>query len=180
MSLAAVQVWGGFCLAAIGFAMHRTGPAFRRHPVGAPVAVLGLALMLLHTKQPPDPESLLMGAIMDAGPWLILAALGTVLVLSGAPTYSNRKPLPLLVGWVFVFSAWYLILAIVPQFTMTKILSGVSSILGVALAIAIFVLSVRSTERRTPAEPDTEPLTEKERKYIGSVLRRHLEASDES
>ena len=180
VSLAAVQVWGGFCLAAIGFAMHRTGPAFRRHPVGAPVAVLGLALILLHTKQPPEPELLLMETAMDAGPWLASAVLGTTLVLSGAPTYSDRKPLPLFVGWVFVFSAWYLMLAIIPKLTMVEILSWVSSILGTVLAITVFALSVRFTERRTPTEPETEPLSEKERKYIGSVLRRHLEASDES
>ena len=121
-----------------------------------------------------------METAMDAGPWLASAVLGTTLVLSGAPTYSDRKPLPLFVGWVFVFSAWYLMLAIIPKLTMVEILSWVSSILGVVLAITVFALSVRFTERRTPTEPETEPLSEKERKYIGSVLRRHLEASDES
>jgi hypothetical protein len=31
----------------------------------------------------------------------------------------------------------------------------------------------------TPQEPETEPLSEKEKKYVESVLRRHLEVSDE-
>ncbi|MEC7706660.1 MAG: hypothetical protein VX723_01730 [Candidatus Thermoplasmatota archaeon] len=180
MPLAEAQIWAGFCLVAIGFAMHRTGPAFRRHPVGVPVAVLGLALMLLHTEQPAEPETLLMQATMDAGPWLVLAALGTISVLTGAPTYSNSKPLPLLVGWGLMFAAWYLMFAQLPELTPAELLSWASSILGAVSAIAVFALSVRITERRTPAEPETTPLTEKERKYVESVLKRHLEAADES
>ena len=180
MPLAAAQIWAGFCLVAIGFAMHRTGPAFRRHPLGVPVAVLGLALMLLHAEQPAEPESLLMQATLDAGPWLVLAALGTISVLTGAPTYSNSKPLPLLVGWGLLFAAWYMMFAQLPDFTLTELLSWVSSTLGVASAAAVFAMSVRITERRTPTEPETTPLTEKERKYVESVLRRHLEAPDES
>ena len=106
---------GGFlsCCYRIRHAQDRS--CLQGHPVGAPVAVLGLALILLHTKQPPEPELLLMETAMDAGPWLASAVLGTTLVLSGAPTYSDRKPLPLFVGWVFVFSAWYLMLAIIPK-----------------------------------------------------------------
>ena len=179
VSLAAAQVWIGFCLVAIGFAMHRTGPAFRRHPAGAPVVLLGLALMLLHSEQPPNPEALLMHTILDAGPWFAATTIGTFLILSGAPTYSDSKPLPLLAGWASMFTAWYLMLAILPELTLTETLSWLSSILGTGLAIAVFVLSIRFTERRTPIEPETSPLTEKERKYVQSVLRRHLEASDE-
>jgi len=78
-----------------------------------------------------------------------------------------------------MFTAWYLMLAILPELTLTETLSWLSSILGTGLAIAVFVLSIRFTERRTPIEPETSPLTEKERKYVQSVLRRHLEASDE-
>ncbi len=160
--------------------MHRTGPAFRRHPAGLPVVLLGLALMLLHSEKPPEPEALLMQTIMDAGPWFAATAIGSFLVLSGAPTYSDSKPLPLLAGWASMLAAWYLMLEILPELTLTEILSWLSSILGTALAISVFVLSIRFTESRTPIEPETSPLTEKERKYVQSVLRRHLEALDES
>ena len=180
MSIAAAQVWAGFCLAAIGFAMHRSGPAFRRHPAGSPVALLGLTLMLFHSEKPPEPESLLMQAVIDAGPWFIAAVIGTFLVLSGAPTYSEQKPLPLLAGWASILAAWHFILAILPDLSLPELLSWLSSILGASLAIAIFALSVRFTESKTPVEPETTPLTEKEKKYVQSVLRRHLEVSDES
>ena len=180
VSLAAAQVWIGLCLAAIGFAIHRTGPAFKRHPAGAPVALLGLALILLHSEQPPAPESLLMQTILDAGPWFATAVIGTFLVLSGAPTYSGPKPLLLMAGWSSILVSWYMMLAILPELNLTRVLSWLSSILGIILAISVFALSVRFTERRTPVEPETPPLTDKERKYVQSVLRRHLEASDDT
>ena len=46
-------------------------------------------------------------------------------------------------------------------------------------SITVFVLCVRTAERMTPQEPETEGLDEKERKYVASVLRRHLEVDDE-
>ena len=159
--------------------MHRTGPAFKRHPAGAPVALFGLALMLLHSEHPPAPESLLMQNILDSGPWLVTAAIGTFLALSGAPTYSDSKPLLILAGWSVFLASWYLMLAILPELNLTRVLSWLSSILGVILAISVFALSVRFTERRTPVEPETPPLTDKERKYVQSVLMRHLEVSDD-
>jgi len=177
--LGAAQVWVGFCLAGIGFAMHRTGPAFKRHPAGIPIALLGLALLLLHS-EPPEPESLLVQATIDAVPWIVAAVIGSNLVLSGAPTYSDSKPLLLLVGWATMLAAWYFMLEIIPDLSLIEILSWLSSILGAALAIVVFAQSVRYTEGKTPVEPETKPLSEKERKYVQSVLRRHLEAPDES
>jgi hypothetical protein len=43
----------------------------------------------------------------------------------------------------------------------------------------MFALCVRTAERMTPQEPETEGLSERERKYVESVLRRHLEVADE-
>tara|TARA_B100000029_G_scaffold308885_1_gene301510 strand:- start:15278 stop:15814 length:537 start_codon:yes stop_codon:yes gene_type:complete len=177
--LAAVQFWAGFSLVVVGFAMHRTGPAFKRHPAGVPVAVLGLALMLLHAEQPVEPELLLIETLLGMGPWLVASAAGVFLVLSGAPTYSKTKPLPLLSGWALMFTAWYLMLASLPELSVSEVLSWLGTITGAALAIAVFALSIRFTERRTLAEPETTPLTDKERKFVESVLRRHLEVSDE-
>ncbi len=163
----------------VGFSMHRTGPAFKRHPAGAPVAVLGLALMLLHAEQLAEPELLLIETILEMGPWLVASAAGVSLVLSGAPTYSKAKPLPLLSGWALMFAAWYLMLASLPELSVSEVLSWLGTIIGTVLAIAVFALSIRFTERRTLSEPETTPLTDKERKYVESVLRRHLEVSDE-
>ena len=70
-------------------------------------------------------------------------------------------------------------LGILPELTLIEILSWLASILGALLAIAVFAQSVRYTESKTPAEPESTPLSEKERKYVQSVLKRHLEASDE-
>jgi len=158
--------------------MHRTGPAFKRHPAGTPVVLLGLALILLHS-EPAEPESLLVETTTDIAPWIICAAIGINLVLLGAPIYSNARPLPLLAGWAGITAAWYLILETLPDLTLIEILSWLGSILGAILAIAVFALSVKYTESKTPVEPESTPLSEKERKYVQSVISRHLEASDE-
>ena len=158
--------------------MHRTGPAFKRHPAGTPVALLGLALILLHS-EPAEPESLLVEPTTDIMPWIICAAIGINIVLSGAPIYSNARTLPLLAGWAGIIAAWYLILETLRDLTLIEILSWLGSILGAILAIAVFALSVKYTESKTPVEPESKPLTEKERKYVQSVISRHLEASDE-
>ena len=67
--------------------------------------------------------------------------------------------------------------------TMSVVLSDtlrwVTALLGVVLAFTVFALCVRTAERMTPQEPETEGLSEKERKYVESVLRRHLEVADE-
>ena len=78
-----------------------------------------------------------------------------------------------------MFTAWYLMLANLPELTVSEVLSWLGSIIGAVSAIAVFALSVRFTERRTLAEPETTPLTDKERKYVESVLKRHLEVTDE-
>ena len=158
--------------------MHRTGPAFKSHPAGTPVALLGLALILLHS-DPAEPESLLVETTTAIMPWIICAAIGINLVLLGAPIYSNARTLPLLAGWAGIIAAWYLILETLRDLTLIEILSWLGSILGAILAIAVFALSVKYTESKTPVEPESTPLTEKERKYVQSVISRHLEASDE-
>ena len=70
-------------------------------------------------------------------------------------------------------------LASLPELSVSEVLSWLGTIIGAALAIAVFALSIGFTERRTLAEPETTPLTDKERKFVESVLRRHLEVSDE-
>ena len=178
MSLWAAQVWLGMAIAVIGISMHRTGPAFRRHPFGAPMALLGLAVMLFRVEEPPQPESEVVAATIDAAMWLLPALIGSALVLMGAPLYWRTRLLPLLAGWVLIVAAWYQYYS-----TMSVVLSDalrwVSALLGVILAFTVFALCVRTAERMTPQEPETEGLSEKERKYVESVLRRHLEVADE-
>ena len=86
--------------------------------------------------------------------------------------------LPLLAGWALIVAAWYQYYS-----TMSVVLSDalrwVSALLGVILAFTVFALCVRTAERMPPQEPETEGLSEKERKYVESVLRRHLEVADE-
>jgi len=165
-------------IAVIGISMHRTGPAFRRHLFGAPVALLGLTVMLFRVEEPPQPELEVVAAAIEAAMWLLPALAGSTLVLMGAPLYWRTRLLPLLVGWALIVVAWYQYYS-----TMSVVLSDtirwVSALLGVVLAFAVFALCVRTAERMTPQEPETEGLSEKERKYVESVLRRHLEVADE-
>ena len=178
MSLWAAQVWLGMAITVIGIGMHRTGPAFRRHPFGIPLALLGLAVMLFRVEKPPHPESEVVAATMDAAMWLLPALAGSTLVLIGAPLYWRTRLLPLLVGWALIVVAWYQYYSVM-SVALSDALRGVSTLLGVTLALAVFALCVRTAERMTPQEPETEPLSEKEKKYVESVLRRHLEVSDE-
>ena len=178
MSLWAAQVWLGLAVATIGISMHRMGPAFRRHPFGAPVALLGVALMLFQVEEPPQPELGVVAAAVVAAMWLLPALVGLGLVLIGAPLYWRTRPAPLLAGWVLIAVAWYQYYSTMSVVPMDA-LRWVSALLGVLLALAVFVLCVRTAERMTPQEPETEALSEKEKKYVESVLRRHLEVADE-
>jgi len=178
MSLWAAQVWLGLSVAVIGISMHRTGPAFRRHPFGAPVALLGLAVMLFRIEEPPQPESGVVAAAIGAAMWLLPALTGSALVLLGAPLYWKTRPAPLLAGWALIAVAWYQYYSAMDLVPLDA-LRWVSALLGVLLTLAVFMLCVRTAERTTPQEPETERLSEKERKYVESVLRRHLEVADE-
>ena len=91
MSLWAAQVWLGMAIAVIGIGMHRTGPAFRRHPFGPPLALLGLAVMLFRVEEPPQPESEVVASAIDAAMWLLPALIGSALVLMGAPLYWRTR-----------------------------------------------------------------------------------------
>jgi len=165
-------------IAVIGISMHRTGPAFRRHPFGAPMVLLGLAVMLFRVEEPPQPESEVVAAAVDVAMWLLPALIGSALVLRGAPLYWRTRLLPLLAGWVLIVVAWYQYYS-----TMSVVLSDtlrwVCALVGAILAFTMFALCVRTAERMTPQEPETEGLSERERKYVESVLRRHLEVADE-
>jgi len=178
MSPWAAQVWLGMAIAVIGISMHRTGPAFRRHPFGAPMVLLGLAVMLFRVEEPPQPESEVVAAAVDVAMWLLPALIGSALVLRGAPLYWRTRLLPLLAGWGLIVVAWYQYYS-----TMSVVLSDtlrwVCALVGAILAFTMFALCVRTAERMTPQEPETEGLSERERKYVESVLRRHLEVADE-
>ena len=178
MSPWAAQVWLGMAIAVIGISMHRTGPAFRRHPFGAPMVLLGLAVMLFRVEEPPQPESEVVAAAVDVTMWLLPALTGSALVLRGAPLYWRTRLLPLLAGWALIVVAWYQYYS-----TMSVVLSDtlrwVCALVGAILSFTVFALCVRTAERMTPQEPETEGLSERERKYVESVLRRHLEVADE-
>ena len=134
--------------------------------------------MLFQIEEPPQPELGVVAAAVVAAMWLLPALVGSALVLIGAPLYWRARPAPLLVGWALITMAWYQYYStmnVVP----TDILRWGSALLGVLLALAVFALCVRTAERMTPQEPETEGLTEKERKYVESVLRRHLEVTDD-
>ena len=180
MSPWTLQVWLGFALCVIGIAMHRTGPAFSRHRFGAPVALLGLALMLVHTHEPPEPEARLVLSMIDSL-WVVPAVFGFALVLMGAPLYWKARPATLLAGWLLVAVAWYVAYPSIEGISLTDFLLALAALPGVALALAVFALGVRTAERMVPSEAETEPLTEREQRYVESVLKRHLGGeSDES
>jgi len=178
MSLWAAQVWLGLSIAVIGISMHRTGPAFRRHPFGTPVALLGLTVMLIRIEEPPHPESEVVSAVVDAAFWVIPALLGSRLVLSGAPLYWRSRPLLMLVGWALIAAGWLQYYS-TSSLSPTDAFSAGGSLIGILLSLSVFVLCVRTAERMTPQEPETEGLDESERKYVASVLRRHLGVEDE-
>ena len=134
--------------------------------------------MLFQIEEPPQPELGVVAAAIVAAMWLLPALVGSGLVLIGAPLYWRARPAPLLVGWALIAMAWYQYYSTM-NVASTDVLRWVSALLGVLLALAVFALCVRTAERMTPQEPETEGLTEKERKYVESVLRGHLEATDD-
>ena len=174
MSPWVLQVWLGLALSIVGIAMHRTGPAFKRHRFGAPVALLGLAVMLVHTQELPEPEAGLVQAMVDSMFWVVPGVFGATLVMLGAPLYWKSRPWALLAGWPLIAVAWYEVYAVAAGTSPSDFPLSLAALPGAALALLVFALCVRTAERMVPPEPVTEPLTERERRYVESVLSRHL------
>ena len=99
----------------------------------------------------------------------------------GAPLYWKARPATLLAGWPLVAVAWYIAYPSIAGTSLTDFLTALIALLGVALALVVFALCVRTAESMVPPEDETEPLTEREQRYVESVLKRHLGGeSDES
>ena len=136
--------------------------------------VLGLAVMLVHTQELPEPEAGLVQAMVDSMFWVVPAVFGAALVMLGAPLYWKSRPWALLAGWPLIAVAWYEVYAVAAGTSPSDFPLSLAALPGAALALLVFALCVRTAERMVPPEPVTEPLTERERRYVESVLSRHL------
>lgn len=174
-----MQWWLGLALLISGYSMARMGPAFKRSKIGAPLFLIGLLMTLF----PPDgllaAESRASDEMLASLYWMIPAVAGFYLVASGAPIYYVTSKLRLMVGWVLVLFAGYLIFVSWSPGVESAIL-GIAAMLGVIVTVSLHLIAIRFTESLSPGDGITKPLDDEEVKHVSAILASHLSQMEAS
>lgn len=153
--------------------MARMGPAFRRSKLGVPLFLVGLFL----TIYPPDglliAESRASDEILATLGWLGPALIGFILVASGSPMYYVTNKLRLVLGWMLVLFAGYLIFVDWPLGIDTIVL-GIAALMGILITVILHLFAIRFTESLSSGDGITKPLDEDEIKHVSTILSSHL------
>jgi len=174
MELADAQLWFGFLLVFSGFSIHRMGPAFRRSRFGKPMMLLGLVSSLFHSGKLSDMENKLLDNLILNLPWMVLALLGSSLVLYGAPIYWKKIFSTNSMGLITIFISWIIYVNFTLLSHDVMMFSLFFTLLGMFLALLFIIWIIKIIESRTPKALESEPLTESEEKFIISILKRHV------
>ena len=190
-----MQVLLGLSLVLAAFSMGRMGPSFKRSRFGLPLGALGLALMVFLPESPLDFEpgyaecqilyhcrwdmrDQYLDVLIGSLSWIVLCLLGSAIIIRGSSVYGRNRSRSVIVGWVIVFAAWYLISRMLfYEFIISEpffILLGLIVLASMAATIWFHVQVVRYTERKTPRMPKIAPLDERESRMVTEMIRRNL------
>ncbi len=190
-----MQVLMGLSLLLAAFSMGRMGPSFERSRFGWPLGALGLALMVFLPEPPLDFEpgyaecrrlyhcqwvlrDQYLDVLIGSLSWIVLALLGSLLIIRGSSVYGRNRPRSVIAGWALVIAAWYLISRMWFYESIISepffILLGLIVLLSMAATIWIHVQVVRYTEWNTPRMPKIAPLDERESRMVTEMIRRNL------
>jgi len=190
-----MQVLIGLSLVLAAFSMGRMGPSFERSRFGWPLGALGLALMvflpepllayepgyaecqrLYHCRW--DLRDQYLDVLIGSLSWIVLALLGSLMIIRGSSVYGRNRPRSVTAGWVLVIAAWFLMSRMwFYEFIISEpffILLGLIVLASMAATIWIHVQVVRYTERKTPRMPKIAPLDERESRMVTEMIRRNL------
>jgi len=174
MDWADMQFWFGFLLLFCGLSLHRIGPAFRRSNFGKPIISLGLVLIFLPYGQLSPIEENLFDIMLDNLPWLILSIVGVYLVLYGSQIYwVNIGPIKIL-GILLIATSWIYYFKFIFNSQKEDFLLVMANLLGMIFGLIYLIWIIKLVESHTPKVAESLPLSESEKKYVTSILKRNL------
>ena len=153
--------------------MARMGPAFERSKLGVPLFLFGLLLTFFPPSGLLVAESRASDEMVTSLLWMIPAFLGFYLVASGAPIYYVTNKLRLVMGWLVVLFAGYLMF-VNWSFGMESAFLGTAAILGIVVTVFLHLLSIRFTESISSGDGVTKPLEDDEIKHVSAILSSHI------
>jgi hypothetical protein len=174
MELADLQLWFGLLMLFSGFIVYRMGPSFRRSIFGKPMIVMGVVLTLIHFEDLSTSENLLHAEMMLNSPWIVLAFIGILMSLFGAPVYWKRNLNANIFGVLLISISWIIYFYSVFSFNINDALNSLFNLLGMFFALISIAYMIKIIESKTPKVQQSEPLTKNEKKFITSILKRNM------
>ena len=170
-----IQFWFGFLLLFSGLSIHRMGPAFKRSNFGKPTLLIASVLILLPSGTLSLTEENLLFVLKNNLPWLILFTSGAYLILYGSQIYWNNISSIKISGLALLTVSWAYYFIFLDLYPFANYLVILSNILGMIIGLIFIIWVITLVESRTPKVAESLPLSEKEKKFIISILQRNLE-----
>ena len=169
-----MQFWFGFLVLFCGLSLHRIGPAFKRSNFGKPLILLGFVLIFLPYSELSSIEYDLFIFMADNLPWLFLSSSGTYFVLYGSQIYWENINSVKILGILLLLLSWVYFIAFIFKSFDADLSLIIANLFGMLLAIIYLIWLIKFIESRTPKVAESLPLSDSEKKYVTSILKRNL------
>lgn len=177
MAWSDMQFWFGFLLFFCGLSLHRIGPAFKRHNFGKPLLLLGFVLIFLPSSQLSSIEDDLFIFMVDNLPWVFLSSSGIYFVLYGSQIYWENANSIKILGILLILSSWIYFFTFTSESFDEDLLLIIANLFGMLITFIYLIWLIKFIESRTPKVAESLPLSESEKKYVTSILKRNLEGN---
>ena len=139
--------------------------------------MLGFVLICLPSSQFASIEGDLSIFMVDNLPWIFLSSSGIYFVLYGSQIYwENINPIKIL-GILLILSSWIYFFTFTSESFDEDLSLIIANLFGMLIALIYLIWLIKFIEARTPKVAESLPLSESEKKYITSILKRNLEGS---
>lgn len=135
---------------------------------------MGFVLTLIPLENLSASENLLHSEMMLNFPWIVLAYIGMMISLFGAPVYWKRNLNANIIGLLIISISWIIYFYSVFSININHILNSLSNSLGMFFALISIAYLIKIVESKTPKVQQSEPLTKNEKKFITSILKRNM------
>ena len=169
-----IQFWFGFLILFCGLSLHRIGPAFKRSNFGKPLLLLGFVLIFLPSGDLSSIEYDLFNLMADNVPWIFLSLSGMYFVLYGSQIYWEDINYIKILGILLLLLSWVYFFAFISKSFDADLLLIFANLFGMLITLIYLIWLIKFIESRTPKVEESLPLSDSEKKYIRSILKRNL------